>query len=81
VLAQIVHNGGVTLDAVKRVVKLTAYVNSTPDFAEHHLVANGGSDLIVRALGDKGRHARVAIGVAALPLGAAVEIEALVEAG
>jgi enamine deaminase RidA (YjgF/YER057c/UK114 family) len=79
VLAQIVHNGGVTLDAVKRVVKLTAYVNSTPDFAEHHLVANGGSDLIVKALGDKGKHTRVAIGVPALPLGAAVEIEAVVE--
>jgi enamine deaminase RidA (YjgF/YER057c/UK114 family) len=79
VLAQIVHNGGVTLDAVKRVVKLTAYVNSTPDFAEHHLVANGGSDLIVKALGDKGKHTRVAIGVAALPLGAAVEIDAVVE--
>jgi enamine deaminase RidA (YjgF/YER057c/UK114 family) len=79
VLAQIAHNGGVALDAVKRIVKLTAYVNSTPDFTEHHLVANGGSDLIVRTLGDKGKHTRVAIGVPALPLGAAVEIEAVVE--
>lgn len=79
VLAQIVHNGGVELEAVKRVVKLTAFVASTPEFTEHHLVANGGSDLIVTALGDRGKHARVAIGVAALPLGAAVEIEAVVE--
>jgi enamine deaminase RidA (YjgF/YER057c/UK114 family) len=79
VLAQIVHNGGVDLDAIKRVVKLTAYVNSTPDFAEHHLVANGGSNLIVGVLGDKGKHTRAAVGVAALPFGAAVEIEAVVE--
>jgi enamine deaminase RidA (YjgF/YER057c/UK114 family) len=79
VLAQIVHNGGVELDAIKRVVKVTAFVASTPDFTEHHLVANGGSNLIVGVLGDKGKHARAAIGVAALPLGAAVEIEAIVE--
>lgn len=79
ILAQIVHNGGVELDAIKRVVKLTAYVASTAEFSEHHLVANGGSNLIVGVLGDKGKHARVAIGVAALPLGAAVEIEAVVE--
>jgi enamine deaminase RidA (YjgF/YER057c/UK114 family) len=81
VLAQLVHTAGLDLDGNLRVLKLTAFVASTPEFTEHHLVANGGSDLIVRALGDKGRHARVAIGVAALPLGAAVEIEALVEAG
>jgi enamine deaminase RidA (YjgF/YER057c/UK114 family) len=81
VLAQLVHTAGLDLEGNLRVLKLTAFVASTPEFTEHHLVANGGSDLIVRALGDKGRHARVAIGVAALPLGAAVEIEALVEAG
>jgi enamine deaminase RidA (YjgF/YER057c/UK114 family) len=79
VLAQIVHNGGVDLDAIKRVLKVTVFVASTPDFTEHHLVANGGSNLIVGVLGDKGKHARAAIGVAALPLGAAVEIEAIVE--
>ncbi|HVW94046.1 MAG TPA: RidA family protein [Devosia sp.] len=79
VLAQIVHNGGVELDAIKRVVKLTVFVASTPDFTEHHLVANGGSNLIVGVLGDKGKHTRAAIGVAALPFGAAVEIEAIVE--
>lgn len=79
VLAQIVHNAGVDLDSVKRVVKLTVFVASTPDFTEHHLVANGGSNLIVGVLGDKGKHARAAFGVAALPFGAAVEIEAIVE--
>jgi enamine deaminase RidA (YjgF/YER057c/UK114 family) len=79
VLAQIVHNGGIDLDAIKRVVKVSCFVNSTPDFTEHHLVANGGSNLIVGVLGDKGKHARAAIGVAGLPFGAAVEIEAIVE--
>jgi enamine deaminase RidA (YjgF/YER057c/UK114 family) len=79
VLAQIVHNGGVELDAVKRVVKLTVFVASTAEFTEHHLVANGGSNLIVGVLGDKGKHSRAAIGVTALPFGAAVEIEAIVE--
>ena len=79
VLAQIVHNGGVDLDAIKRIVKVTVFVASTPEFNEHHLVANGGSNLIVGVLGDKGKHARAAIGVTALPFGAAVEIEAIVE--
>ncbi|MDR3474606.1 MAG: RidA family protein [Devosia sp.] len=79
VLAQIVHNGGVELDAIRRVVKVTVFVASTPEFTEHHLVANGGSNLIVGVLGDKGKHARAAIGVTALPFGAAVEIEAIVE--
>ncbi len=79
VLSQIVHNGGVDLSRVKRVLKLTVFVASTPDFFEHHLVANGASNLIVGVLGDKGKHARSAIGLAALPLGAAVEVEAIVE--
>ncbi len=79
VLAQVVHNGGIELDAIKRVVKVTVFVASTPEFTDQHLVANGGSNLIVGVLGDKGKHARAAIGVAALPFGAAVEIEAIVE--
>lgn len=79
VLAQLVHNAGVDLDAIVRVVKLTVFVASTPEFAEHHLVANGGSNLIVGVLGDRGKHTRAAVGVAALPFGAAVEIEAVVE--
>lgn len=79
VLSQIVHNGGVELDAIKRVLKLTVFVASTAEFTEHHLVANGASNLIVGVLGDKGKHARAAFGVAALPFGAAVEIDAVVE--
>lgn len=79
VLSQIVHTAGVDLTAIKQVLKLTVYVASTPEFTEHHLVANGASNLIVGVLGDKGKHARAAIGMAALPLGAAVEVDAIVE--
>jgi len=78
-LSQVVHSAGVDLTKVKRVLKLTVFVNSTPDFSEHHLVANGASNLIVGVLGDKGKHARSAIGMVALPLGAAVEVEGIVE--
>jgi enamine deaminase RidA (YjgF/YER057c/UK114 family) len=79
VMAQIVHGAGVELESVRQILKLTVYVSSTPEFSEHHLVANGASDLLVKALGENGRHARAAFGVAALPLGAAVEVEAIVE--
>jgi len=79
VLAQLVHTAGIRLEDVNKVVKLTVFVASSPEFTEQHLVANGGSNLIIGVLGDKGKHARSAIGVAALPRGAAVEIEAIVE--
>ena len=79
VLSQIVHAAGIPLQDVKRILKITVLVASTPDFIEQHLVANGASNLLVGVLGDKGKHARAAFGVAALPLGAAVEIEAVVE--
>ena len=79
VLSQIVHMGGVPLEDSKRILKVTVLVASTPDFTEQHLVANGCSNLLVGVLGDKGKHARAAFGVAALPFGAAVEIEAVVE--
>ena len=79
IFSEIVYSGGVELTSIKRVVKLTVLVNSAPDFNEHHLVANGASNLIVGVLGDRGKHARAAFGVSALPLGAAVEIEAVVE--
>lgn len=79
ILSEVVYSGGVDLSAIKRVVKLTVLVASTPEFTEQHLVANGASNLIVGVLGDKGKHARAAFGVAALPLGAAVEVEAVVE--
>ena len=67
------------LDKIVRVVKLGAFVASTADFFDQPKVVNGASDFMVAALGDKGRHARSAVGVAALPLGAAVEIDAILE--
>lgn len=79
VLSQIVHGAGVELEAVRRFIKITVFVTSTDDFTEQHLVANGASNLFVAVLGDKGKHARAALGVVGLPLGAAVEIEAIVE--
>lgn len=67
------------LEKVRRVVKITVFVASTPDFVEQHLVANGASDLLATALGEKGKHARSAVGSASLPLNAPVEIEAILE--
>lgn len=66
------------LDRVERIVKLGVFVNSDPSFMDQPKVANGASDLMFDVFGDAGRHARSAVGVAALPLGAAVEIDALV---
>ena len=68
-----------TLDRVKRVVKLLGMVNSTPDFGDQPAVINGASDLIVEVFGDRGRHARSAVGMGALPGGIPVEIEMIVE--
>tara|TARA_R110002124_G_scaffold63350_29_gene173293 strand:+ start:6772 stop:7230 length:459 start_codon:yes stop_codon:yes gene_type:complete len=79
VLSHIVHTAGIPLEEIKRIVKITVLVASTPDFTEQHLVANGCSNMLVAILGDKGKHARAAFGVASLPFGAAVEIEAIVE--
>ncbi len=67
------------LDKVTRVVKLVGFVNSAPDFLDGPKVLNGASDLMVAVFGDKGRHARTTVGVAALPLDAAVEVEAIFE--
>ncbi len=67
------------LDRIARVVRLTAFVASAPDFYDQPKVVNGASDFFVEVLGDKGRHARSAVGVAALPLGVAVEIDAVIE--
>ena len=67
------------LDRVKRVVKLTGFVNSTPDFTEQPKVVNGCSDLMVQVFGDAGRHARAAVSAPSLPLGVSVEIEAVFE--
>jgi enamine deaminase RidA (YjgF/YER057c/UK114 family) len=67
------------LDRLVRVVKLTGFVNSAPGFTDQPKVVNGTSDLLVQLFGDKGRHARSAVGVAALPLGVAVEVEGVFE--
>jgi enamine deaminase RidA (YjgF/YER057c/UK114 family) len=71
-----------SLDRVRAVVKLTGFVNSTETFSEQPAVINGASDLMVEVFGqERGVHARAAIGVAQLPLGAAVEVEAIFEVG
>ena len=62
-----------------RIVKVMSLVNSTPDFTEQHLVTNGCSELLAEVLGDAGKHARSAFGVAQIPLGACVEIELIAE--
>ncbi len=62
-----------------RIVKLMVLVNSTPEFTEQHLVANGASELFVAVFGERGQHARSAFGVAQVPLGACVEIELIAE--
>lgn len=67
------------LDRVVRVVKLTGFVNSTPDFTDQPKVINGCSDLMVEVFGEAGRHARAAVSAPSLPLGVAVEIEAIFE--
>jgi enamine deaminase RidA (YjgF/YER057c/UK114 family) len=67
------------LDRVRRIVKVLGMVNCTPDFVDQPNVINGASDLLVEIFGDKGRHARSAVGMNALPLNIAVEIEMIVE--
>lgn len=67
------------LERLVRVVKLTGFVNSTLEFGDHPKVVNGASDLFVEVFGDRGRHARSAVGVAGLPFGVAVEIEGIFE--
>jgi enamine deaminase RidA (YjgF/YER057c/UK114 family) len=76
-LAQVRAACGGDLDRLVRVVKLTGFVASAPDFADQPRVVNGASDFLVEVLGEAGRHARSAVGVAALPLGVAVEVEGL----
>ena len=67
------------LSRISRVVKLNGFVASAPGFVEQHLVINGASNLIANVLGDAGKHARAAVGMASLPLNAAVEIDAILE--
>jgi enamine deaminase RidA (YjgF/YER057c/UK114 family) len=79
ILAQVSAALGGDLDRVSRIVRLGGFVASAPDFTQHPAVINGASDLAVAVFGEAGRHARAAVGVAALPLDSAVEIDAIVE--
>lgn len=79
ILAQLKKAVGGDWTRVVRAVKLVGFVNSTPDFTDQPKVINGASDLMVAVLGDAGRHARSAVSAASLPLGVAVEIEAIFE--
>lgn len=81
ILAQVQEACGGDLDRVRRIVKLGGFVTCTPDFTQHPAVINGASDLMVAVFGDAGRHARFAVGAPSLPLGVAVEIDAIVEIG
>jgi enamine deaminase RidA (YjgF/YER057c/UK114 family) len=79
ILAQAKAAVGDDWNKIIRCVKLGVFVNGTPEFDQQPAVANGASDLMVAVLGDKGRHARAAVGVASLPFGVAVEIDAVFE--
>jgi len=79
VLAQISAATNGQISAVRRIVRLGVFVASTPQFTQHPEVANGASNLIAAVFGDTGRHVRTAVGVASLPRGAVVEVEAIIE--
>lgn len=78
ILAQL-ENAGISLEKITRIVKLGAFVSSTDDFTEQPKVANGASELMFDVFGEKGRHARSAVGVPVLPLGVPVEVDAIIE--
>lgn len=78
-LSQVKAACGGDLSRITRLVKLTGFVNSTADFTDQPKVINGASDFMVDVLGDKGRHARAAVSANSLPLGVAVEIDAIFE--
>ncbi len=77
ILAQLSSILSNNLDSVESCVKIGVFVNSTPEFADHSIVANGASDLIVKIFADAGLHARAAVGVASLPRNVSVEVEAI----
>ncbi|MEM8582215.1 MAG: RidA family protein [Pseudomonadota bacterium] len=76
-LAQVKAACGGNLDRLERVIKLTGFVNSTPDYADQPAVINGASDFLGEALGEAGQHSRSAVSAASLPFGVAVEIEGI----
>ena len=79
ILAQASAALGGDLTRVKRLIKINGFVASAQDFTSQHLVINGASDLLVNVLGEAGKHARAAVGMACLPLNASVEIDAILE--
>ena len=81
IIAQLKAACGGDLDRVRRIVKLGGFVNSTPEFTDQPKVINGASDLMVAVFGDAGRHSRAAVSAGALPLGVAVEVDAVAEIG
>ena len=78
ILAQIKREVG-DLDKVSKIVRLSGFVNSSPEFTQHPKVINAASNLIFEIFGDKGKHSRIAVGVASLPLGSMTEIDAIIE--
>ena len=79
IIAQLKAACGGDLDRVRRIVKLGGFVNSTPEFTDQPKVINGASDLMVAVFGDAGKHSRAAVSAGALPLGVAVEVDAIAE--
>ncbi|MBI2719251.1 MAG: RidA family protein [Rhizobiales bacterium] len=79
ILSQLREACGGDLDRVQRIVKLVGFVNAIPSFTDHPKVVNGASDLMVEVFGDRGKHARSAVGSGSLPLNVAVEVEAIAE--
>lgn len=78
ILAQIKREIG-DLDKVSKIIKLSGFVNSEPEFSQHPKVINSASDLIFEIFGEKGKHSRIAVGVASLPFDAMTEIDAIIE--
>lgn len=78
ILAQLKANLG-SLDRITKIIRLSGFVNSAPEFADHPKVINAASDLFFEVFGENGKHSRIAVGVASLPLNSTVEIDAIVE--
>jgi enamine deaminase RidA (YjgF/YER057c/UK114 family) len=79
IIAQLKEACNGDLDRVRRIVKLVGFVNAVPDFTDHPKVVNGASDVMVEVFGEKGKHARSAVGSGSLPVNVAVEVEAIAE--
>ena len=77
-LSQLKSNLG-SLDKISKIIRVSGFVNSEPDFTDQPKVINAASDLLFEIFGEKGKHSRIAVGVASLPLGATVEIDMIVE--